>query len=172
MIRKAAAADIDAIVASYDELFAHEREHGSFTQWIQGVYPTRETAARGVERGDMYVLYEGEKLLASVILNSYQPPEYAGIPWLYPAPDDEVLVIHTLCVPPSAAGRGIGTRMVDFAAGVAFGSGKRVLRFDTNIKNIPAQNLYIKRGCRIAGSRRCLHEGVLDTELVYLEYRL
>lgn len=62
--------------------------------------------------------------------------------------------------------------MVDFASGFAFGRGMEVLRLDTNIKNLPAQRLYLKNGCRIAGSRRCLHEGVLDTELVYLERKL
>lgn len=172
MIRKATAADVGAIEASYTELLLHEQEHGSSSQWVLGVYPTRETAERAVQAGTMYVMEEGGRLCASVILNSYQAPEYREIPWAYPAEDGEVLVIHTLCVPPGMAGRGIGTRMVDFATGFALGRGMRVLRLDTNIKNIPAQRLYIKNGCRIAGSRRCLHEGVLDTELVYLEREL
>ena len=46
MIRRAAAADLDAICAIYSEIFAHERETERFTQWIEGVYPTRETAGR------------------------------------------------------------------------------------------------------------------------------
>lgn len=41
-----------------------------------------------------------------MILNSRQAAEYREMPWLYPAADDEVLVIHTLCVPPSMAGCG------------------------------------------------------------------
>ena len=100
MIRKATSADIDAIEASYNELFRHEREHGSTTQWIQGAYPTRATAEGGVKRGDMYVYYIGDELAASMIVNSHQAAEYCEIPWLYPAGDDEVMVIHTLCVPP------------------------------------------------------------------------
>lgn len=172
MIRAATAADIDAIEASYTELLLHEQEHGSNSQWVLGVYPTRATAERAVGAGTMYVLEEGGRLCASVILNSYQAPEYREVPWLYPAEDERVLVIHTLCVPPTMAGHGFGTRMVDFASGFAFGRGMEVLRLDTNIKNLPAQRLYLKNGCRIAGSRRCLHEGVLDTELVYLERKL
>ena len=172
MIRKAAAADIDAIEAGYNRLFEHEREHGVLTQWVQGLYPTRDTAVRGVERGEMYVLYEEDRLCASMILNSFQPAEYREIPWLYPAEDGEALVIHTLCVSPDAAGRGLGTLMVGFATGFAFGLGKRVIRLDTNVKNLPARQLYLKLGYRLAGSHHSLHEGVLDTELVYLEYLL
>ena len=112
MIRKATAADIDAIEASYNELFEHERRNGSLTQWIQGLYPTRATAEGGVERGEMYVYYIGDKLAASMILNSHQPAEYYDIPWVYDASDEEVMVIHTLCVPPSMSGRGLGTLMV------------------------------------------------------------
>ena len=172
MIRLAAAADIEDIYAGYLEIFAHEREDGCFTQWIEGVYPTRETAERGVAAGTMYVLEENGRILASMILNSYQPGEYYEIPWLYPAADEKVLVIHTLCVSPAVAGRGLGSRMVDFAAGVAYGRGMEVIRLDTNIKNEPAQRFYLKHGYRLAGSHHSLHEGVLDTELVYMERKL
>ena len=172
MIRAATTADIDAIEAGYTELLLHEAEHGSNSQWELGVYPTRATAERAVETGTMFVMEEDGLICASMILNSHQAPEYCESPWLYPAADDEVLVIHTLCVPPSMAGRGLGKRMVDFATGFGLGRGMRVLRLDTNKKNLPAQRLYLKNGCRLAGSRHCLHEGVLDTELVYLERQL
>lgn len=172
MIRRAGAEDVDAIEASYTELLLYEQEHGTNSQWVLGVYPTRATAERAVAAGTMYILEEGGRLCASMILNSYQAPEYREVQWLYPEEDERVLVIHTLCVPPSAAGKGFGTRMVDFATGFALGRGMGVLRLDTNIKNMPAQRLYLKNGCRIAGSRHCLHEGVLDTELVYLERKL
>ena len=107
-----------------------------------------------------------------MILNSHQPAEYYDIPWVYDASDEEVMVIHTLCVPPSMSGRGLGTLMVGFATGFALGAGKRVMRLDTNIQNLPAQRLYQKLGYRLAGSHHSLHEGVLDTTLVYLEYLL
>ena len=172
MIRAAIERDIDAVDAAYTELLLHEQEHGSNTQWVQGLYPTRATAERAYTAGELYVLEEGGQVRASMILNGRQAPEYREVPWQYPAEDTEVLVIHTLCVPPSEAGRGYGTRMVDFASGYALGRGGRVIRLDTNIKNLPAQSFYVKNGFRIAGSRRCLHEGVLDTELVYLERSL
>lgn len=172
MIRPASAQDIAAIDAAYTELLLHEREHGTNSHWELGVYPTRATAERAVAAGTMYVLEEEGQLRASMILNSYQAPEYRRVPWLYPAEDGEVLVIHTLCVPPSQARRGLGARMVAFAADYARRNSKCVIRLDTNAENRPAQALYLNNGFRLSGRLHCLHEGVLDTELVYLERKL
>ena len=107
----------------------------------------------------MYVLEEGGEVLASVILNSFQPAEYAEIPWLYPAEGKEALVIHTLCVSPRAAGRGLATKLIEFACGFAYGRGAKVIRLDTNAKNAPARRLYLRNGWRLAGSHHALHEG-------------
>lgn len=172
MIRPARTADIAAICSIYSEIFAQERAGENYTQWIEGVYPTAATAEKALEAGTMYVLEEGGEALASVILNSFQPAEYAEIPWLYPAEGEEALVIHTLCVSPRAAGRGLATKLIEFACGFAYGRGAKVIRLDTNAKNAPARRLYLRNGWRLAGSHRALHEGVLDTELVYLERAL
>ena len=172
MIRLAAAADLDAVCAIYREILAREKTGMRYTQWIEGLYPTRETAERGLREGTLYVLEEGGAVAASVILNGRQPAEYREIPWLYPAGEGGVLVIHTLCVSPDWAGRGLATRLADFAAGVALGSGRRVIRLDTNVKNTPAQRLYLGQGYRLAGRHHALHEGVLDTELLYLGRKL
>ena len=73
---------------------------------------------------------------------------------------------------PRAAGRGLATKLIEFACGFAYGRGAKVIRLDTNAKNAPARRLYLRNGWRLAGSHRALHEGVLDTELVYLERAL
>ena len=44
IFRKATEADLDAVEAGYTELLAHERDHGAWTAWKLGVYPTRATA--------------------------------------------------------------------------------------------------------------------------------
>lgn len=172
MIRLAAPGDAAAVAESYEELLLHEEREGGSSHWRRGVYPTAATAGRAQAAGWLYVLEEDGRLQGSVILNSLQAKEYRSIPWLYPAADGEVLVVHTLCVPPRCAGRGVGTRLVDFALGFAYGAGMRAVRLDTNALNIPAQRLYQKLGFRLAGRSRAVHEGVLDTELVYLERQL
>ena len=92
--------------------------------------------------------------------------------WQYPAPPEQVLVIHTLTMPPEMSGKGYGTRMVRFAMEEARRMGCRVIRLDTYVGNLPAQRLYSKLGFRISGRKLVSHHGLFDSELFYLEYAL
>lgn len=111
MIRKAKLSDIDEIEQSYIELLKYEEEHGSNSNWKLNVYPTREVAVNGFNNDTLYVLIDNDEVCASMILNNVQPDYYKKIKWKYPAASEEVLVIHTLCIPPSKAGHGYGKKI-------------------------------------------------------------
>ena len=171
-IRPATAEDLDAIAASYSELFSYEQSHGSSSNWISGVYPTRSFAAASLEAGTLYVLTEGGEVRGSMILNQEQAPDYAKIPWTIPAPPENVMVIHTLCIPPSKARRGWGREMVSFALETAREKGCTVLRLDTAVVNLPAAALYEGMGFHRAGQAHVIHQGVIPEELVFFEQKL
>ena len=172
MIRKAEKKDIAAIADTYTELLTYEQQHGSHSNWVLGVYPTIAVPEQKVPDGTMYVLEEDGEICASMVLNHEQAEEYSHIDWHYPGDGEEVLVIHTLCVPPRKAGCGCGRRMVEFAKKLASDMDCRAVRIDTYIHNEPAKRLYQNNGFRIAGSARTLHQGVIEEELVYLEYKV
>ena len=46
MIRKATFDDIELIEDTYNEHFKHELEHGAFTVFKKGIYPTRRDAEK------------------------------------------------------------------------------------------------------------------------------
>ena len=119
MIRLAVQADIPQVSAIYEEILANEEQTQSYTNWVRGVYPTAETARNALKEGWLYVLEEDGLIQATAILNHVQLPEYKDIPWQYPGEGDGVLVIHTLCVPPSRSGRGLARRFVAFAEELA-----------------------------------------------------
>ena len=169
MIRLATPMDVDAVAAGYEQLLSHEAATHSYTNWKPGIYPTRQDALGAVENGTLYVLEENGQVCASMILNQHQAQEYAEIPWQYPAQPEEVLVIHTLTMPPKMSGRGYGTRMVRFAMEQARAQGCKVIRLDTYVGNEPAKRLYHKLGFRISGRRLVKHHGLFDSELYYLE---
>lgn len=171
MIRKAVTRDIDAVERQYTELLTFEKEHGSHTNWKLGVYPTRAVAEEGVAKGELYVLEEEGELCASMLLNSVQLDAYVTIPWAYPASPEKVLVIHTLCVPPSQSGRGLGTRMVRFAMEEAARRGCDVLRLDTWEHNGPAAGLYRRLGFRYAGVAAVMFQGAISENLIFFETR-
>ncbi len=171
LIRQARPADIAAICAAYDELFAHEQSHGSSTNWQPGLYPTAAVPRESVPHGSMYVLEHAGEIRASMVLDSCQAAEYALINWNYTARPEKVLVIHTLCVPPRQAGRGYASRMVRFAQDFARDNGFEVIRIDTWEHNEPAKALYAKLGFTIAGYANAVHHGLYETRLAYLEWQ-
>ena len=77
MIRKAAAADIDAVEAIYSDIHDREEAGLSATGWRRGFYPIREDAEEALARGDLYVLEEGGEVLACAVIDQLQPVEYA-----------------------------------------------------------------------------------------------
>ena len=105
-IRKAEMRDIDAVESIYNRILDNEQESGNiYTNWQKGLYPTRNDAVSALEAGTLYVGELDGKVSACVNLNHIQPPEYSKINWSMEADGREVLVIHTLCIPPENAGK-------------------------------------------------------------------
>lgn len=169
MIRKAEKTDIAAIADTYTELLTYEQQHQNHSNWKPGVYPTIAVPERQVPTGAMYVLEENGEVCASMVLNHEQAEEYAEIDWQYPGDHETVLVIHTLCVPPSKSGHGYGRKMVEYAKAFAAETGCSAIRIDTFAHNEPAKKLYLQNGFRIAGYGRILLQGLIDEPQVYLE---
>lgn len=115
MIRRAIRSDILQIADTYKELLSYEEKNGTISNWKSEIYPTIQVPESAVSAGTMYVLEEKDEIRASMILNKEQAVEYALVDWMYSAPADEVLVIHTLCIPPQKAGCGYGRQMVAYA---------------------------------------------------------
>ena len=156
MWRKGTLSDTGAVYRCYCELLDYEEKNGANTVWKKGVYPTERTALEAIEAGDMYVFEENGEILASVIIDGRQPAEYDSVPWTCEAEEGEVYVIHTLCVSPRAAGQGVGTAAVRFAAEMGRQNNKKAIRLDTGAQNIPAVRLYEKLGFRRAGEGKIL----------------
>ncbi len=169
MIRKARIEDIDKIENSYDRLLIYEQEHGTNSNWVYGVYPTRSVAEKAFGEGTLYVLEDEGKICASMILNHNQPEEYGTMDWMYSAEPEEVLVLHTLCVPPSEAGRGYGSQMVKYTIDIAKKMGLKAVRLDTWVGNKPASSLYIKMGFRCVGVTNVMLNGLIPSELALFE---
>lgn len=152
MIRKAVMEDVGAIEETYNEHFLHEQEHGAFTVFQKGVYPTKKDAEKAVNAGTLYVYEENGMIAGSVIVDRIQPKEYEGIAWGQRLEKDEVMVIHLLMVRPGMAGRGIASSLVKYAVETAKANACRAVRLDTGKQNLPAVSLYQKLGFRVAAA--------------------
>lgn len=55
MLRQATDADLNQVEEGYQKHFLHEKEHGAFTVFQEGVYPTRADAAKALSKGALHV---------------------------------------------------------------------------------------------------------------------
>ena len=172
MIRLATSADLDAIERIYDDVHTGEEQGRSAIGWKRNIYPTRGTAAEAIDAGDMFVMEHGGAIIAAARINKIQVPEYAQVDWTVKAPDDEVMVLHTLAVLPSEAGRGYGSEFVAFYEKYALENGCRYLRMDTNVTNLRARALYGRLGYREMSVIPCCFNGIEDVRLMCLEKNL
>lgn len=170
--RKAAAGDLDAIAAIYDRIHTREEAGETCVGWVRGIYPTRATAEAALAAGDLFVLEDGGTVAAAARINQEQVPEYRDACWQADAPDNEVMVLHTLTVDPARGGGGYGTAFVAFYEDWARSHGCPHLRMDTNVKNARARRLYAHLGYREAGVIPCVFNGITGVQLVCLEKNL
>ena len=173
MIRKAALSDLDAVDRLYDEI--HDAKEAGLIPviWQRGIYPSHETALEALERNDLFVLEIGGRIIGSAVINQIQDDVYAGAPWQYNVPDDQVCVLHTLMVSPSEFGKGYARAFLAFYENYARKHGWPELRIDTNDKNKPAQAMYLRHGYRVIGIAPAkVFNGILDINLMLLEKHL
>lgn len=173
MVRKAVPADIDGVEKVYTDILSYEEEHGAFTVWKAGVYPTRETAEKALSGGDLYVIEHSGEICASMIMNRVQPEEYNKINWRYNVRSEETMVIHLLCVTPLKSGCGYGTEMIRFAVQQGRSLNCRTIRLDTGAQNKPAVALYTKLGFELAGTYAMAVGGVIEhNNHLFLELKI
>lgn len=172
IIRKATAQDIPAVTALFEDVHTAQENGQLFVGWVRGIYPTQATAEAALQRGDLFVAVEDETLVGIGVINQIQVDVYANAPWKHPAPDNEVMVLHTLCISPKALRKGYGSRFEAFYEDYALAHGCRYLRIDTNERNLSARALYRKLGYEEIDIVPCKFNGIPGVGLVLLEKKL
>ena len=170
--RRAAMRDLDCIAEIYAEIHDAEEAGRVTIGWVRAIYPTRATAESAIRAGIMYVEEADGRIVAAAKIDQQQVPEYAGADWTHDAPEDRVLVLHALTVPPSESGRGYGSAFVRYYEDCARERGCPYLRMDTNERNANARALYQKLGYAEIGVVSCVFNGIPGVRLVCLEKTL
>ncbi len=172
MIRKAKDCDISEIVSIYEEILALEEAGEITTGWMKGIYPIEKTALSALSEGTLYVLEQEGKVLASAVINQKAADGYDKASWEVDAESNEILVIHTLTVSPSASGKGYGTEFIRFYEAMGKEMKLKDLRLDTNERNTSARTLYKKLGYKEVGIVQSDFNGLGKVNLVCLEKAL
>lgn len=172
IIRKGTQADLVSVEQLYNDIHTAEETGQQTIGWIRGVYPTRATAQAALDANDLFVLEDAGEILGAARINKAQVDSYAEGDWEFEARDEEVCVLHTLVVSPSASGKGYGKKFVKFYEDYALSHGYPELRMDTNARNAAARGLYKKLGYKEIGIVPTEFNGIPDVQLVLLEKHL
>lgn len=172
MFRIAVREDIERIADIYEHIHDVEEAGEAIVGWARQTYPTDQTAADGVSKGDMFVEEKEGLIVAAGRVNQQQMEVYKNCNWLYAAPDDEVMVLHTLVVDPQIKGKGYGSAFVKFYEEYALSKNCHYLRIDTQEKNTAARAFYKRQGFRESGVVFCEFNGISNVRLVCLEKKI
>ena len=168
IFRKAAKEEFYKIRSLYWNLIDQEKDDPSFPRWKKGIHPSDEMIQDSIDKGDLYVLVDGDEIAACVIANDEKVDGYSDAPWQIDS--DEVSVLHVLAVHPDHRGKGLARRLVENVIEQERKVGKKALRLDVIENNTPAEKLYQKLGFQYIQTKTLYYDVV--GEMTFKLYEL
>ena len=111
-----------------------------------------------IDRKELYVLSDDEKITACVIANAEKVDGYSDAPWQIDS--DEVIVLHVLAVHPDHRGKGLARKLVENVIEQERKAGKKALRLDVIENNTTAEKLYQKLGFQYVQTKTLYYDVV------------
>lgn len=142
MIRYAKLSEIPEILSMTNACRLHMESQQIF-QWTLD-YPSKDNFIADIEREELFVLVQEQKLLGCIVISTLMDDEYKPIPWL--TPNTTNIYVHRLCIHPESQGKGYAQKLMDFAESNARKKGCSSIRLDTFSKNKRNQKFYECRG--------------------------
>ncbi len=146
LVRLAVDGDVAAILELVRRSVPLMRAAGNL-QW-DADYPNAEIFAEDVRLRQLWVAGIDGQVAGVAAITTDQSSEYTEVGWDVKEP---AVVVHRLAVDPEFRGLGVAERLMVQAETVARGWGIRVLRLDTNTRNLAMQGLLPKLGYGLAG---------------------
>lgn len=140
-------------------LFGWQTYIARYARWVYGQHPTDEMIQNYILEGAMFCCEKDGSILSAVAV-THQGEEYHGAAWSVSLEDDEVFVVHLLCVAPQWQGKGIARMTMQQIMAMSREMGKRVVRLDALTCNTPAHRLYESLGFQKRDQRRWYADNV------------
>ena len=169
-IRCAKIADFEEVVSFYKYAIENTKDMETYARWVYGQHPTDEMIKGYIEQDAMYILEDDKTIVAAMSVTMSQGEDYHSIDWSLELKDDEVAVVHILCVNPDYQKQGIGKRMIEESICLAEREGKKTIRLDALASNTPAHRMYKSMGFQLRGKQNLYAENTGWTDFLFFEY--
>lgn len=140
-LRKATQADLPLVYTLFREAIDDMNACG-IAQWDE-LYPTSAILLADWECGELYVGETDAGVIGAVVLNEQCDPQYANGAWQGNGP---YVIVHRLCIAPSAQGAGIGRGLMQSVELWAKEHGYTEIRLDAFSQNPHALRMYDRLG--------------------------
>lgn len=138
--------DLYRLADFYRYAIANTKDMAIHARWVYGLHPSDDIIRAYIGEGAMYHAERDGRIIAAAALTPCQGTEYHDAAWGSHLSDDEVAVIHILCVDPAVRRQGVASETVRALIAMAKAAGKRAVRLDAVGTNTPAQSLYDSLG--------------------------
>jgi ribosomal protein S18 acetylase RimI-like enzyme len=158
--------DLTEVIELYSDAVRRMESQG-IDQW-DAAYPDYDTLFGDIQKQEMYLLIQDDRILSAVVLNEEQDPQYQTAGWKHPG--GKIAVIHRLCVKPSEQGKSLGKKTVLLAEQELLRQEYDSVRLDAFPKNSVALKLYSSLGYQKTGEvffrkgKFYLYEKLLHTQ--------
>lgn len=152
IVRHAGPADVSIIVELMEDARAWLASSGS-DQWQYAPRVDRIQAA--VAAGSAWIAESDHRPVATITIDGNADPEF----WTWEDDPDSAMYVHRLVVNRSAAGRELGTALLDWSSRRASAAGLRWQRLDAWASNEDLHRYYQTRGWTHLRTVRLPHRG-------------
>lgn len=142
MLKTAENSDIEKIQEFYKFVADNTENMDKYGRWIYGQHPTNDMIEGFIQNKCMYFAEDDGMITASAAVTFYQNEDYHLVQWNVDAKDDEVAVIHILCINLKKQGCGLAKSIMKEIIALAKTKRMKAVRLDALCCNTPAHKLY------------------------------
>ena len=170
--RRAKETDFDRITAFYRYAIEHTPGMAENVRWVYGQHPTDAMILGYLSQGAMVLLEDEHSIIGAMAVTMSQGEDYHATRWGVDAADDEVAVVHILCVHPDYQKQGLGKKLVQESILLARSAQKKAVRLDALSSNTPAHRMYQALGFIYRGKQHLYADNTGWTDFLFFEYLL
>ncbi|MGN1305658.1 MAG: GNAT family N-acetyltransferase [Oscillospiraceae bacterium] len=151
---KAVSGDFLRISDFYKYVIDNTENMAEYGRWIYGQHPTDDMINGYIEGGYMYYTEDNGEITSAVAVTPYQSEDYRPVHWSIKADDNEVSVVHILCIDPQRQKCGLAKSVMKEIISMAKENSMKAVRLDALCCNKPAHRLYESIGFKKCGSQK------------------
>ena len=140
--------------------------------WNIDTYPDESFVRNAIEKGEMCILREDDRIIATAVVNHTVNPEYDDINWEIKNPKEKISTIHALAIIPDKQGTKVSYSFLNDIEDHCRKNGDVAIHLDVIDTNIPAYKLYIRNGYTEVDCIKMYYEVVGTREFWMMEHVL